>query len=59
MGYQAPSNLRQPSACEEQPAVFCFEREVRPVFWSLVALRVYMVALIVLVIYRFSEYARL
>ena len=29
----------------------------RPVFWSLVALRVYLVALIVLVIYRFTEYA--
>jgi hypothetical protein len=29
----------------------------RPVFWSLVALRVYLVALIGLVIYRFVEYS--
>jgi hypothetical protein len=29
----------------------------RAVFWSLVALRVYLVALIVLVGYRFTEYA--
>jgi len=31
----------------------------RPVFWSLVALRVYLVALIVLVVYRFAETAHL
>jgi hypothetical protein len=31
----------------------------RTVFWSLVALRVYMVGLIVLVLYRFTEYAQL
>ncbi len=30
----------------------------RAVFWSLVALRVYLVALIILVIYRFAQYAR-
>jgi hypothetical protein len=29
----------------------------RPVCWSLVALRIYLVALIALVIYRFVEYA--
>jgi hypothetical protein len=29
----------------------------RAVFWSLVALRVYLIALIVLVLYRFSLYA--
>jgi hypothetical protein len=31
----------------------------RPVFWSLVALRFYLIALIVLVGYRFTEYAHL
>ena len=31
----------------------------RPVFWSLLALRLYLVALIVLVGYRFTEYAHL
>jgi hypothetical protein len=31
----------------------------RAVFWSLVALRAYMVGLIVLVVYRFTEYAHL
>lgn len=31
----------------------------RPVFWSLVALRVYLVALIALLGYRFTEYAHL
>jgi hypothetical protein len=31
----------------------------RPVFWSLVALRLYLVALIALVIYRFTVYAHL
>jgi len=31
----------------------------RTAFWSLVALRVYMVGLIVLVLYRFTEYAHL
>jgi hypothetical protein len=30
----------------------------RAVFWSLIALRIYLVALIVLVIYRFALYAR-
>jgi hypothetical protein len=29
----------------------------RPVFWSLIALRIYLIALIVLVIYRFAMYA--
>jgi hypothetical protein len=29
----------------------------RPVFWSLLALRVYLIALIGLVLYRFTEYA--
>jgi len=29
----------------------------RPVFWSLVALRIYLIALIGLVIYRFAVYA--
>jgi hypothetical protein len=29
----------------------------RPVFWSLLALRLYLIALIGLVLYRFTEYA--